>query len=41
MPLKQLRLVDPGCFMASVNRKDTYYSVPIAKEVGKYLKFEW
>ena len=41
MPFKQIRLMHPACFMASVDLKDSYYSVPIAKEVKKYLKFEW
>ena len=36
-----LRLMRPGCFMASVDLKDAYYSVPIATEDKKYLKFEW
>ena len=31
----------PGCFTASVDLKDAYYSDPIAKEYRKYLKFEW
>ena len=36
-----LKLMRPGCFMASVDLKDAYYSVPVAKEDRKYLKFEW
>ena len=36
-----LKLMRPGCFMASVDLKDAYYSVPVAKEHRKYLKFEW
>ena len=36
-----LKLMHPGCFMASVDLKDAYYSVPVAKEDRKYLKFEW
>ena len=36
-----LKLMRPGCFMASVDLKDAYYSVPIALEDRKYLKFEW
>ena len=36
-----LKLMHPGCFMASVDLKDAYYSVPIATEDRKYLKFEW
>ena len=34
-----LKLMRPGCFMASVDLKDAYYSVPVAKEDRKYLKF--
>ena len=36
-----IRLMKPGCFMAStcVDLKDAYYSVPVAKEGQKYLKF--
>ena len=26
-----LKLMRPGCFMASVDLKDAYYSVPVAK----------
>ena len=36
-----LKLMRPGCFMASVDLKDAYYSVPIATEDRRYLKFEW
>ena len=36
-----LKLMRPGCFMASVDLKDAYYSVPVAKKHRKYLKFEW
>ena len=34
-----IRLITPNCFMASVDLKDAYYSVPMAKEHQKYLKF--
>ena len=34
-----LKLVRPNCYMACVDVKDTYYSVPIAAEDHKYLKF--
>ena len=34
-------MVKPGCFMASIDLKDAYYSVPIATEHHKYLKFQW
>ena len=36
-----LKLLHPGCFMASVDLKDAYYSVPVAEEDRKYLKFQW
>ncbi|CAB3997611.1 Enzymatic poly, partial [Paramuricea clavata] len=36
-----IRLMTPNCFMASVDLKDAYYSVPIAKPHQKYLKFAW
>ena len=34
-------LMSQNCFMASIDWKDAYYSVPIAKEFQKYLRFEW
>ena len=36
-----LRLVRPQCFMASVDLKDAYYSVPIASEHRQFLMFKW
>ena len=36
-----IRLMKPGCFMASIDLKDAYYSVPICKDHQKFLKFEW
>ena len=36
-----LDLMTPGCFMASIDIKDAYYSVPIAKEHHKFLRFIW
>ena len=36
-----IHLVTPNCFMASVDLKDAYYSVPIYKYHRKFLKFEW
>ena len=36
-----LQLVTPNCFMTSVDLKDAYYSVPIAQEDMKYLRFWW
>ena len=34
-------MVRPGCFMASVDLKDAYYSVPVYSQDQKYLKFKW
>ena len=36
-----LKLMRPGCFMASVELKDAYYSVPVANEDRKFLRFQW
>ena len=36
-----LKLVEKDCFMASIDLKDAYYSVPIAASYRKYLKFSW
>lgn len=36
-----LKLIRPGYFMASVDLKDAYYSIPIAEEDRKFLMFEW
>ena len=36
-----IRLMTPGCFMTSIEHKDAYYSVPMALEHQKYLKFVW
>ena len=33
------RMMKPGCFMASVDLKDAYYTVPIHSVHQKYLKF--
>ena len=35
------RLVEKDCFMASIDLKDTYYSVPIGKQHRAYLRFTW
>ena len=34
-------LMSQNCYMASIDWKDAYYSVPIAKSFQKYLRFEW
>ena len=36
-----IKLVEKDCFMASIDLKDAYYSVPIAKSHGQYLRFFW
>ena len=36
-----IRMMKPNCYMASIDIKDAYYSVPIAETDQKYLKFEW
>jgi len=36
-----IRLMTPSCYMASIDLKEAYYSVPIAESHQKYLKFEW
>ena len=34
-----LELITPGCFMASLDLKDAYYSTPINQSHTKYLIF--
>ena len=36
-----LSLLKQNCYMASVDLKDAYYSIPIAKEHQKLLRFTW
>lgn len=36
-----LKLVTQDCFMASIDLKDAYYSVPIFEGHKKFLRFEW
>ena len=36
-----LHLIRPDCFMASIDLKDAYFSIPIAKEHRKFLRFIW
>ena len=36
-----LKIIQPGCFMASVDLKDAYYSIPVHPEHRKYLMLEW
>ena len=35
------KLVKKNCFMASIDLKDAYYSIPIKYTDRKYLKFQW
>ena len=40
--LKQaIHLVRKGSFMASIDIKDAFYSVPVHKDHKKYLRFMW
>ena len=34
-------LIQPGSFLASLDLRDAYYSVPVASESRKFLKFIW
>ena len=34
-----IQLVEKDCFMASIDLKDAYYSVPIARSARKYIRF--
>ena len=36
-----IKLVEKDCFMASIDLKDAYYSVPMAISHRKYLRFSW
>ena len=36
-----INMMKPNCFMASIDLKDAYYSVPICQNHQKYLKFFW
>ena len=36
-----IKLMRLGCYMASLDLKDAYYSVPIAEEQRKFLRFRW
>ncbi len=36
-----VNLIRPGCFMASIDLKDAYYSVPVAMEDRPFLRFRW
>ena len=36
-----IRFMIPNCFMASIDLKNGYYCVLIARQHQKYLTFEW
>ena len=36
-----LSLITPNCFMASIDYKDAYYSVPVKKSDRKWLRFQF
>ena len=36
-----IKLIRPSCFMTFIDLKDAYYSIPVALEYQKYLKFIW
>ena len=36
-----IHMMKPGCYMASIDIKDAYYSVPIDEYDRRFLKFEW
>ena len=36
-----LTLITKDCFMASLDRKDAYYAVPICEQHRKLLRFQW
>ena len=36
-----IKLITPNCYLASIDMKDAYYSIAIAEEDQKYLKFTW
>ena len=36
-----VKLIRPGCFMASVDLRDAYYSIPVASEDRKFVMFKW
>ena len=36
-----IKLMKLGCYVTSIDLNDVYYSIPIASEPQKYLKFIW
>jgi hypothetical protein len=35
-----MKFIRPGCFVASIDITDSYYSIPVAEEDRKFLMFE-
>lgn len=36
-----ISLMEQDCYMASIDLRDAYYTIPVAKHHQKYLKFRW
>ena len=36
-----IHLMKPGCYMASIDLQDAYYTIPVSQEHRKYLRFSW
>ena len=36
-----IKMMSPDCYLASIDLKDAYYSVPIHEQFRKYLRFIW
>ena len=36
-----IRLVEKDCYMATLDLKDAYYSIPVKSNNQKFLQFEW
>ena len=36
-----LSLIRPNCYLASIDLKDAYFTIPMAEEHRKYLRFQW
>ena len=36
-----IQLMSPNCYMASIDLKDAYYTVPVKKSQRQYLRFWW
>ena len=34
-------LIRPNCYLASIDLKDAYFTIPIAQEHRKFLRFQW